>query len=222
MLSTEQLATPRYGVLYLPTLTMLYLWSIPDPGHLTIFSITLTNDGLYLLFAGIGFIGAQLTQQFLVVIFGRGGPEVNPKKTSTALKHMFAISMNIDPDEISEAKLTSLIGSIWEISSIGDRRNAIRGLLMYFVMWFSTQVLMLYSIALLAFYLWNGLADIVAILLLLGMATIYVQKYIARLFPSSHPPESADFLWTPEYRRWERALPISDSPTPRIERRGPN
>jgi len=210
MLSTDQLANPKYGVLYIPILTLLYLWSIPEPTDLVLFSVTLTNDTLYLILAGIGFVGAQLAQQFFIAIFGRDGPEVNPKWTTTARKHIFAISMNIDPSEISESAMTSILTTVPEILEAGDLGKAVRALILYCLIWFSIRILALFAIILIVFYIWNGVSDIIPILLLLGMLTIYVQKYASRPFPEVHPPQSAEFLDIPEYKRWEQALDDND------------
>lgn len=206
MLSADQLANPRYGVLYLPVLALLYLWSIPEPADFILFSVTLTNDTLYLVLSGIGFVGAQLTQQIFISIFGRAGPEANPKRTTTARKHIFAISMKVDPSEISESAMASIQTAIYEILEAGSLRKAVRALILYFLIWFSTRVLAIFSIILIVFYIWNGVSDIIPILLLLSMLTIYVQKYASRPFPEMHPPRSAEFLDTPEYKRWEQAL----------------
>lgn len=206
MLSANQLANPRYGVLYLPVLTLLYLWSIPEPADITLLSFTLTNDTLYLILAGVGFIGAQLAQQFFIAIFGRAGPEVRPKRTTTALKHIFSISMKVDPSEISESAMASVLTAIPEILEAGTQRKAVRALVLYSLVWFSTRLLAFFALILSLFYVWNGATDVVLILLLLGMLTIYVQKYISHLFPEVHPSEAAQFLDTPEYKRWEQAL----------------
>lgn len=206
MLSANQLANPKYGVLYLPVLTLLYLWSIPIPTELVLFPQFLINDTLYLILAGIGFLGALLTQQFLTALFGQDGPEARPKFTTTSLKHLFAISLNIDPSEISESAMTSKYTMVTEILEQGTLRSSIRALILYFLVWFSTRLITLFAIILIAFYLWNGVFDIVLLLLMLGMTTIYFQQYVSKLFPEVHPPESAKYLDTPEYKRWEQAL----------------
>lgn len=205
MLSPDQLANPKYSILYLPTFTFLYLWTIPEPGQFTILTIPIINTELYPLFAGIALVGAVLAQNFFEAIYGPGGPEENPKYTTTSLKHMFAIAMNIEADRISESKMVNIGSAIREIGRSVPLLKAIRGLTIISIV-YALRLLMFYSIILVVYYLWVGQGNFALALLFLGLTIIFIQKYVSKLFPDTGSLESAEYLDTPEYKRFENRI----------------
>lgn len=205
MISPGQLANPKYGVLYLPTFVYLYLWSLPEPGQFYFWFISIPNSELYPVAAVITFVGALLAQNFFEVIYGPVGPKENPKYRTTALKHHFAIAMNVDPDSISESEMVTMRRAMWEIVDKCSPLNAIKGLAIILPI-YSLRLLMFYSIFLVGFYLWQLGGDFVLWLLLLGSITMFAQDKVASLFPEVGSPESAEYLDVPEYKRFERNM----------------
>lgn len=210
MLSPGQLANPKYGVLYLPTVTFLYLWTIPVPSPSSVFQFLIPNAELYPFFAAIAYVGAIVTQNLFVAIFGPEGPEENPKHKTTALKHTFAILMNIDSDSISESSMTSVPNMIREFKDSVELSNGTRGFLLMIPV-YALRLLFLYSIVVLTYYVWSTGGNFALILLFLGTTTIYSQKFISGLFPTTGVVDSAEYLDIPEYKRFEKRLSESQT-----------
>lgn len=205
MISPDSIANPRYGILYLPTFTFLYLWSAPIPSGMGVFSLFVPDTGVYLFLAGFCFFGGILAQNLFEAIFGPEGPAVNPKFETTSLQHTFALLMDVDAEQISESEMGSILSATFEVLDKVPLSKSVRGLILITFL-SAFRLLMLFTALLLGIYLAFGGADFIVGLLFIGTLAMSAQQKVSALFPESGNPESAKHLATPEYKRFENQM----------------
>jgi hypothetical protein len=193
-----------YIVIYFPVASIAYLKKTgTEP--LEFFSINFPllqanfALGFLLLFAG-----ALVTHSMMRAIFGHEGPRENPKRPATVIYQQFALMFSKTPgtrpkslegwgkwadqkDEyISENGLYSLYILLRGTSLFGLR-------FFYFLTTVTTTYLLYLRFA--------SEVDYIAVGLLAGQLMYLMGAIITRRFPSVVKPESAEWIYTPEYEK---------------------
>lgn len=208
----------RYAVLYTPALIFGYLSLTVETIDLVFyqsntigfFGFSLSATVFYQLFTLLCIIGASFSHQILLLIFGHGGPEKNPKNSDVALKHMITYLTYIDIRDVETVSLLNL-------ADILGQKARLRNVWRFFYVGIPIGVLFI-STYLSPLLLFTGLQSlespsVIGIGLLIIQTIFIVQTVVWTDKLILVPPESAEFVDTPEYIRGEEALEKVDEST---------
>lgn len=180
--SVQDIATIQYGGLYIPIASWFYIYQ-QTQSRLALYSLPLVV------------LGATIAHGIFQSIYGPEGPKKHPKKRLTAagysLALMYTKSPGGNPDSVDEL--------IDRIAGAFTLRRALRFILFSAI---SIVYVLLTGYSLLPLYqLSMEVGNLVAGALFLSQSVFIIQGIVMNRFASVLPPEEAEWVWVPEYRR---------------------
>lgn len=180
--SVQDIATIQYGGLYIPIASWFYIY------HQTQSSLALYSLPLVAL-------GATIAHGILQCIYGPEGPRKHPKKqltmTGYSLALMYTKSPGGNPDTIDEI-----------FQRMEEAFTLCRALRFILFLAITISYVLLTGYSLWPLYqLSMETGNLVAGALFLSQAVFIVQGIVMNRFASVLPPEEAEWVWVPEYRR---------------------
>ncbi|WP_152420729.1 hypothetical protein [Haloferax sulfurifontis] len=178
----RDVANIQYGGFYIPVAGWFYIYQ-QNPTQLAFFSI------------GAVLLGATLVHSVLYSVFGPEGPQVHPKKDLTVIGYSLALlytkNPGSNPDTIDE------FGE--RLSSALSIRRTIRFVVLLCI-GAAYVILALYSFAPL-YQLTVAGDSLIPGILLLTQTIFILQGVMMNRFANVLPPNEAEWVWVPEYRR---------------------
>lgn len=186
-------ANIQYGGLYIPIASWLYIFQ-QTPSQVAFYATPIV------------LLGATLTHSVLYSIFGPEGPQTHPKKDLTVVGYSLALLYTKNPG-----------GTPDTVNEFYDRlfnaftfRRGIR-FAVFLCLGAAYIILTFYSFAPL-YRLSIAGETLVPSILLLTQTVFIVQGFMMNRFANVLPPEEAEWVWVPEFRRNEEVYSEEDYP----------
>lgn len=192
----RDVANIQYSGLYIPVASWFYIYHQTE-SRLAFYAIPIT------------LLGATIAHGIFVSIFGHEGPRIHPKKDLAVVGYslglMYTKSPGGTPDTMDE-----FYQRLYDAFTVrrGIRFTAMLTISILFVVFSLYSLIPLYKISA------NG-GDLLAGVLLLTQLIFIIQGVMMNRFASVLPPEEAEWVWVPEYRRvkefyTEEEYPVSE------------
>lgn len=180
--SIQDVANLQYGALYIPVASWFY-----------IFHQTQAQTAYYAL--PVVILGATITHGIFYSIFGYEGPKHHPKKTFTFVSYSLALMYTRNPggnpDTIEEF-----------YNRLYDSFKVRRGIRFVVLLTVTTIYILLTVYSLKPLYeLSTTGSNLIAGVLFLTQTIFLIQGRMMNRFAHVLPPEEAEWVWVPEYRR---------------------
>lgn len=194
-----------YSFLYLPAIAYGYLLYETEPHSIDFLIATVPSEMFFQSAVLICVVGALIYHQIFRLIFGNEGPSVNPKKSIVVLKHMLTFISRCDirdADNNSQDVIQTIINRVKLRHIVPIVGFGIPVAAMFLLTYAS--VVFLYDVVV------TGQPDsFFGSVLLIALIISLLQPRVWAYLPSYIPQDSAENIWTPEYRRGVEAAEAS-------------
>jgi len=180
--SIRDVANIQYGGFYIPVASWLYIY-YQTQSQLAFYSLPII------------ILGATLTHGIMHSIFGPKGPQTHPKKNLAVVGYFLALFYTKEPGGTPDT-IDEFHQRLCDAFTI---RRSIRFLL-FSIIAVAYTLLMFYSIIPL-YELSVGGGNLIASVLLVTQTVFIVQGVMMNRFANVLPPDEAEWVWVPEYRR---------------------